>query len=559
MHAAELSDAFWMASLAINLIIIVVLKRDISDLYVMEKLYLAVNYLMPLALSSTLLLSFDKSGGSIIGDTCLWCWIKRERPDLRLGTIFAPIWCIFIGQVFAFIISGIKLYQLEKEVAASTNALTVHTYQILNFIRVALRYLVAFFLHWFFPTLNRLREMIYPDSNCRYLYRIQAIFAPSGGTILFLLFVSNNWDIIFREKWDQKTFVIDEEEYLRRTKKKRAHQLGFDGDDDDLFGSFKSDKLASPNNMREMKQQRQILRKTLQLRDPETGLPLPSKKTTLAEYLKEEYLGGLVHYQEDIEEAEHDTNQPSNPFIKDFPTRINVLDTDDMISSGIIRDPRQVYPTATTSVSASGATTVILPPPVPSRTPSPIHPRHSKYHHQQLQQQQHHRFSQSSSRPTSPIVYEDPMQQQQIMPEPIMLHHENVYHEPELVTPVSEDVYLEHTYSVDSAPSIPYLHPQELQHQLTTLHTPQPMHVDPAAVAATAAMFYPDETTPTTFSISSSNASSHLSSCTSVSTLTLSSSNGSGGINHGEIFPVPTEQRRPSFYDQVSYTDDEEY
>lgn len=199
IHFMELADAFNMASLGVNILLIVIWHKEVSALHRLQRLYAVLNFGVPFLLTLPLYFYKDKQQGSnAFGDACLWCWIKRGRSDLRLS-LFVPVWLVFAFLAVSFTFAALHIRRLESEFEHLSTAKTLDlrsaNFEVRAvFVQMAVRYCCAFFLRWIFPTINRIREYmvvdIQPDDWAQLL---QALITPSSGSIMFALFLSNNW------------------------------------------------------------------------------------------------------------------------------------------------------------------------------------------------------------------------------------------------------------------------------------------------------------------------------------------------------------------------------
>lgn len=109
-----LSSAMWTGSIAVTLVAILKYDRPLKD-KLAEKWFLAINWLLPIAIASCLFIassqqnksnSTSSSISSIYGRYYLWCWISMDYTFLRAG-IQIPIWMTIMVSWCIYVYFGI--------------------------------------------------------------------------------------------------------------------------------------------------------------------------------------------------------------------------------------------------------------------------------------------------------------------------------------------------------------------------------------------------------------------------------------------------------------------
>ena len=122
-----------------------------------------------------------------LGPAFIWCWILHDRPDLRYGLFFIPLWtCIIVGVIFTFL--GVrKVWIVERKALKCTSQPTLKSYQHTRAASKAFLFGLVFVIVWIPGTLDRIYERLYGASPF-FLVLLHCFFTPIQGFLNALVY-----------------------------------------------------------------------------------------------------------------------------------------------------------------------------------------------------------------------------------------------------------------------------------------------------------------------------------------------------------------------------------
>lgn len=173
MQVFELASIFWTLIITIHLIIGV--KFLIRSPARFERYYHIIAWSLPVA-SFVILMGLNAFGYA--GN---WCWIKPELVSLRFAFFYAPLLLIFFTNLIAYIVIiqsvRVQMAKVEDLVASRDNKVTLGLQLKLSF------FLLAFFIVWIIPVINRIYMAFTTDGSSPTLNYLQAFFNPLAGLL----------------------------------------------------------------------------------------------------------------------------------------------------------------------------------------------------------------------------------------------------------------------------------------------------------------------------------------------------------------------------------------
>jgi len=211
-----IGSVLWTAAIAINIFLVVVMKKEIYQIERFEYIYHIVIWGICI-LSSVLLYITDinkKEGNYIIGEATFWCWITNNGCYLRLYFFFGPLWIIFFFNFLAYItmIITCKKKNIDKSQIYAENNNDIAS-------RCHL-YLLVLFATWIWGTVNRIQNTIDKDHPIYSLNLLQAIFTPLQG---FLNSVVYFWYSVIKHFIDLRRNIQKEENHMRELRNSHNH------------------------------------------------------------------------------------------------------------------------------------------------------------------------------------------------------------------------------------------------------------------------------------------------------------------------------------------------
>ncbi|KAL3895774.1 MAG: hypothetical protein SGCHY_004494, partial [Lobulomycetales sp.] len=118
----------------------------------------------------------------------VWCWISPNYSIWRLFLFYGPIWLVFLYNVTAYSIIGIKLYQLSRPLAGSAKHGRRSSRPTGRFVTKTLVYMIAFVVNWVCSTGNRVQNLVSPEHTIYWRAFSQAVTLPLQGALNAIIY-----------------------------------------------------------------------------------------------------------------------------------------------------------------------------------------------------------------------------------------------------------------------------------------------------------------------------------------------------------------------------------
>lgn len=232
-QVAMVSSFFWKLCFSITLYLAVVHNKKDRFLNWIEPVYHIVAWGFPLVTATICEVthSFGKAG--------LWCWIKADAPEFRMGFFYVPLICIMILMLIVYAATAISIrIKIRKTKYLRTDS--SFRKELVIYQRLSL-FILAFVAGRIWSVFNRGYEMISGQSNY-YLFLFHTIGSYSQG-----LFSSIVYGAV--ERYPQHYWAIFRCccRWCKKKIGKRRSSLSFSASSD--FSGMLSTEMSSSRNI----------------------------------------------------------------------------------------------------------------------------------------------------------------------------------------------------------------------------------------------------------------------------------------------------------------------
>ncbi|KAL7748848.1 hypothetical protein RI367_005761 [Sorochytrium milnesiophthora] len=175
------TSVLWGAVMATNVLLSVVFHVPNSRLLSLEKYYHALAWLVPLLATAVPLMVPLTPDVPLLGDSQLWCWIRKEHSWLRMALLYGPAMAVFVYSLAVYAIVGFRVWRTTGNKAIWRASNTPSNVRQKYALKTSL-YILAFMLTWVFGLVNRVRTLIMPSATPSYpIFALQAAFMSAQG------------------------------------------------------------------------------------------------------------------------------------------------------------------------------------------------------------------------------------------------------------------------------------------------------------------------------------------------------------------------------------------
>ncbi|KAI8813581.1 hypothetical protein BJ742DRAFT_788819 [Cladochytrium replicatum] len=187
-----LSAMLWTACLSVQVLLATRKGSNVTSLQSSEKYFHAVSWGVPVILSLVAYFLKHDGKGDVYGDATLWCWITGPYADYRLYFFYIWLWAIFLWNLGVYFFVGYVVMSSQRRVHKMSSerpgAMFAPSTAMKNYIRKTSFFILAFFINWFWGSVNRIQGFIDPNTQIYALFVLHAIFTPLQGFLNFLAY-----------------------------------------------------------------------------------------------------------------------------------------------------------------------------------------------------------------------------------------------------------------------------------------------------------------------------------------------------------------------------------
>ncbi|KAJ1561673.1 hypothetical protein HK096_003759 [Nowakowskiella sp. JEL0078] len=186
-----LAAMFWTACLSIQCLLAIQRGTKLDKIERLEKWFHIVSWGIPFILATTLLF-IGTPGNPVYTDATLWCWIGAAYQEYRFYFFYLWLWAIFLFNLGVYGYVGFTLWSTQRRLARFEKAGGDEAWQPSRSMRIYVRktsfFIVAFFINWFWGSLNRIQNMSDPTNPIYALFLLHSIFTPLQGFLNFVAY-----------------------------------------------------------------------------------------------------------------------------------------------------------------------------------------------------------------------------------------------------------------------------------------------------------------------------------------------------------------------------------
>ncbi|KAJ3123510.1 hypothetical protein HK098_001857 [Nowakowskiella sp. JEL0407] len=188
-----ISAMFWTGCLSFQCLLAIRQGTKLEKLENMEKWFHIVSWGIPFAMATAMLFLGNAKDGPVYTDAVLWCWIGPNYQGFRFYFFYMWLWGIFLFNIFVYVFVGSTLWITQKRLAeygrdsnAQSNWQPSRSMRL--YVRKTSFFIIAFFINWFWGSLNRIQNMIDPLHPIFALFLLHSIFTPLQGFLNFIAY-----------------------------------------------------------------------------------------------------------------------------------------------------------------------------------------------------------------------------------------------------------------------------------------------------------------------------------------------------------------------------------
>ncbi|KNC98653.1 uncharacterized protein SPPG_06335 [Spizellomyces punctatus DAOM BR117] len=181
----------WTLVMSMSIVFAVCKHRPLRDFMRYEKYFHAAAWGLPLISSIVLQLLREDDKGPVFAPSVFWCWIGGKYTSYRMIFFYGPLWTVFIINVLGYMTIGWIVWRGNRrltsslEVPFNRRGISIPSQRtsaaIKRYILKTSFYLLAFFINWLIPTVNRIQNMADPTYPIYGLFILHAVSAPLQG------------------------------------------------------------------------------------------------------------------------------------------------------------------------------------------------------------------------------------------------------------------------------------------------------------------------------------------------------------------------------------------
>ncbi|KAI8808837.1 hypothetical protein BJ742DRAFT_771618 [Cladochytrium replicatum] len=187
-----LSAMLWTACLSVQVLLATRKGSNVASLQASEKYFHAASWGIPVILSLVAYFLKHDGKGDVYGDATLWCWITGPYADYRLYFFYIWLWAIFLWNLGVYFFVGYVVMSSQRRIHKMSSerpgAMFAPSTAMKNYIRKTSFFILAFFINWFWGSVNRIQGFFDPNTQIYALFVLHAVFTPLQGFLNFLAY-----------------------------------------------------------------------------------------------------------------------------------------------------------------------------------------------------------------------------------------------------------------------------------------------------------------------------------------------------------------------------------